>query len=94
MLSSDVLTETTTTGDGDAKDTHSPATSYTVTKGDTDDDVITGVAKYTMKQQMNGLAAGGSVDIGGVTIESAAFKTGTATITVKSDGSAPTITID
>lgn len=48
-----------------------------------------------MKQQEDGLAGNtsGSIDIGGVKITSANFKKGTATIVVKGDGTAPTITI-
>lgn len=48
-----------------------------------------------MKQQATGLAGNesGSIDIGGVKIDSKDFKTGTATITVKGDGTAPTIKI-
>ena len=56
------------------------------------DGVVTCTATYTMKQQKAGLAAGdtATIEIGGVSITSANFKTGTCTITVKSDGTAPT----
>ncbi|MEE1377164.1 MAG: prepilin-type N-terminal cleavage/methylation domain-containing protein [Oribacterium sp.] len=57
--------------------------------------VVTATGTYTMKQQEAGLAGNtsGSIDIGGVKIASADFKTGTATITVKGDGTKPSITI-
>ncbi|MBQ9327998.1 MAG: hypothetical protein IJ225_05635 [Solobacterium sp.] len=57
--------------------------------------MLTCTATYTMTQQKDGLEAGdsASINIGGVTLTSAQFTTGTATITVKSDGSAPTISI-
>ena len=56
--------------------------------------VYTGTATLTLTQQTDGLVNGGSVNIGGVEVASDQFKAnGTATITVKSDGTAPTITI-
>lgn len=57
--------------------------------------VVTATGTYTMKQQTAGLAGNesGSIDIGGVKIASADFKTGTATIIVKGDGTKPSITI-
>lgn len=59
----------------------------TVTKNDTTG-VITATSKtYTMKQQKDKLQDGAtSIEIGGVTIPSDNFKTGTATVTVTSDG--------
>ena len=52
------------------------------------DGVITATSKnYTMKQQKVKLQDGAtSIEIGGVTIPSDNFKTGTATVTVTSDG--------
>lgn len=87
QLSADVLTETEV-----ADNTNCPAAaSYKVEKKD---GVTTGTATYTMTQSKDGLVAGASatITIGGVTISSASFKTGECTITIKDDGSAPTIT--
>lgn len=47
-----------------------------------------------MTQQKDGLSTGSDVVIGGVTLTSAQFKKGTCTITIKSDGSVPTIAIN
>ena len=47
-----------------------------------------------MTQTTDGLVSGGNVVIGGVTINSADFTTGTATITITDDGKAPTIKIN
>lgn len=60
-------------------------TDVEVTKND---GVITAKSKdYTMKQQKDKLQDGAtSIEIGGVTIPSDNFKTGTATVTVTSDG--------
>ncbi|MCR5469141.1 MAG: prepilin-type N-terminal cleavage/methylation domain-containing protein [Lachnospiraceae bacterium] len=80
-LSADILLEdTTATGP-------SVAASYSITKSGT---VVTGTATYVMKQQTNGTANDEDIEIGGVTVDHDDFKTGTCTITVKSDGSAPT----
>ena len=60
---------------------------------DASGDVSKAEATYTMTQKTDGLANGdASITIGGVTIKSAQFTTGTATITVNATG-APTITI-
>ena len=84
QLSADVLTDTVVTDN-----TNCPAAaSYKVEK---DADLYTGTATYTMTQQKDGTASNKDITIGGITISSANFKTGTVTITVKSDGSAPTI---
>ena len=84
QLSADVLTDTVV-----ADNTNCPAAaSYKVEKND---DLCTGTATYTMTQQKDGTASKNDITIGGVKIPSANFKTGTVTITVKSDGSAPTI---
>ena len=92
QLSADVLTENTTADSKKDKDVCPAAASYTVTK-DPDTGNITGTATYTMTQKTAGLVGGGSVTIGGVTINSGDFKLGTATITIKDDGSAPSIKI-
>lgn len=88
QLSADVLTETTVTSNVNCP----VAASYSVSKTG---DVTTGTATYTMTQSKDGLVSGDSatITIGGVTIDSADFKTGTCTITIKDDGSAPSITI-
>ena len=91
QLSADVLTENTTSTKKD-KDVCPAAVTYTVTK-DKDTGNITGTATYTMTQKTAGLVGGGSVTIGSVTIYSWDFKLGTATITIKDDGSAPSIKI-
>lgn len=82
QLSADVLTENTgaTAANG--------AATYSVTKTD---GVVTGTATYTMTQQTSGTANNAAIEIAGVTIAAADFKTGTCTITVKGDGTAPTI---
>ena len=85
QLSSDVLTENEI-----SNGTVNGAASYNVTKND--DGLVTGTATYTMTQAKAGTASGSSVTIGGVTIASGSFGTGTCTITVKNDGTAPTIT--
>ena len=59
---------------------------------DADSDRYTAVATYTMTQHKDGTASGNNLNIGGVSIPAADFKTGTATVTVYSDGTAPTIT--
>ena len=88
QLSADVLTDTAVTDN-----TNCPAAaSYKVEK-DANGDLYTGTATYTMTQQKDGTASGNSITIGGVTLTSAEFTTGTCTITIKSDGSAPTIKI-
>ena len=85
QLSADVLTDTAVTDN-----TNCPAAaSYKVEKSA---DTFTGTATYVMTQQKDGTASGSDITIGGVKITSANFKTGTCTITIKSDGSAPTIT--
>jgi len=63
----------------------------TVVKGA--DGVITGTATYTCQQQKASLEGGvTSVDIGGVDVQASTFgPSAVITITVKSDGSAPTI---
>ena len=67
-------------------------TKITITK-DASGDVSKAEATYTMTQKTDGLANGdANIIIGGVTITSAQFTTGTATITVNATG-APTITI-
>ena len=86
QLSADVLTDTAVTNN-----TNCPtAASYKVEK---DGDVFTGTATYTMTQQKDGTASESDITIGGVTISSDKFTTGTCTITIKNDGSAPTIVI-
>ncbi len=59
------------------------------------DGVYTGTATLVLSHQKDGLESGVTeVNIGGVEIAAADFKKGgTVTIVVKSDGSAPTITI-
>ena len=85
QLSADVLTDTVVTDN-----TNCPAAaSYKVEKNG---DLYTGTATYTMTQQKSGTASGNAITIGGVTIASDSFTTGTCTITIKGDGSAPTIT--
>ena len=87
--SADVLTQTADGNNG--KTANEGRVEWTVdAKG-----VVTATGTYTMKQQENGLAGNtsGSIDIGGVKIESNKFTTGTATITVKGDGTVPTIAI-
>ena len=84
-LSADVLLENTA-GTGP-----NVAASYRVTKSGS---VVTGTATYTMTQATAGTQNGQDVKIGGVTITSANFKTGTCTITVLNDGTAPTIVIN
>lgn len=83
-LSAAVITEETGT------DEHKPAASWNVAKDA--NGVVTGTATYTMTQNKAGTANGNAITIGGVSINSADFKTGTCTITVKNDGTAPTIT--
>ena len=85
QLSADVLTDTAV-----ADNTNCPAaTTYEVKKNG---DLYTGTATYTMTQQKTGTASGDDITIGGVKIDSDDFKTGTCTITIKGDSSAPTIT--
>ncbi len=57
--------------------------------------VTTAVGTVKMTQQTAGFAEGATktIKIGEIELTSAQFNTGTATITVKSDGSAPTIEI-
>ena len=59
------------------------------------DGVYTGTATLKLSHQRDGLEGGvTAVNIGGVSINASDFvKAGTVTITVKSDGTAPTITI-
>ena len=59
---------------------------------DASGEVTNATATYTMTQKVSGLSNGTSITIGGVTIASNDFKTGTATITVNATG-APSITI-
>ena len=92
QLSADVLTENTTSTTKQDKNVCPAAATYSVTKDDTTGN-ITGTATYTMTQKTAGLVGGGSVIIGGVTINSDDFKLGKATITIKDDGSAPSIKI-
>lgn len=66
-------------------------TKITVNK-DASGEVTNATATYTMTQKVNGLSNGTSITIGGVTITSDDFKTGTATITVNATG-APSIVI-
>ena len=57
------------------------------------DDVYTGVATLALTQQKDGTTSGSAIDIGGVEVPSADWKAGgSLTITVKSDGTATTIT--
>ena len=87
--SADVLTQTAEGDNG--KTENEGKVAWTVdTKG-----VVTATGTYTMKQQEAGLAGNtsGPIDIGGVKIASKDFKTGTATIIVKGDGTKPSITI-
>jgi len=67
-------------------------TKVIVNKDATSGEVTSATATYTMTQKTSGLSSGDSVTIGGVTIASKDFKTGTATITVNATG-APSITI-
>jgi type IV pilus assembly protein PilA len=85
-LSAAVITEDTTS----SADQHKPAASWSVTS---DAGVVTGIATYTMTQANDGTASGKDVTIGGITISSDDFKKGTCTITIKNDGTDPTITI-
>lgn len=57
--------------------------------------VVTATATYQMTQQVAGYAGDTNkvVNIGGVDLNNAAFNTGIATITVKGDGTKPTIDI-
>ena len=86
QLSADVLTENTS---ADAS-TCPTAASYEVKK-DASTGVVTGTATYTMTQKTSGTANGEDLIIGGVSITSANFTTGTCTITITDDGNAPTI---
>lgn len=86
-LSADVLTENVTA----EKTNYNGAATYKVEKADS---VVTGTATYTMTQQKDGLSTGSDVVIGGVTLTSDQFKKGTCTITIKSDGTVPTIAIN
>lgn len=92
QLSADVLTENTTSDSKKDKDVCPAAVTYTVTKDATTGN-ITGTAIYTMTQKIDGTVSKTDVTIGGVTLTSDKFTTGTATITIKDDGTAPTITI-
>ena len=92
QLSADVLTENTTSGTNKDKAVCPAAATYTVKKDDTTGN-ITGEATYTMTQKTNGTVSKTDVTIGGVTITSDKFTTGTATITIKDDGTASTIEI-
>lgn len=60
---------------------------------DASGEVTNATATYTMTQKVSGLSSGTSITIGGVTIASNDFKTGTATITVNATG-APSIVIN
>ena len=84
-LSADVLTEDT------SKTSMPGAASYSITK-DATTGKVTGEATYEMKQQTDGTASGQAIEIGGFSIASGDFKTGTATIKVYGDGTAPSIT--
>ncbi len=55
-----------------------------------DSSTETATGTYTMTQKTAGLTSGDSIKIGSVVINSADFKTGTATVTAKADG---TVTI-
>lgn len=92
QLSADVLTENTTSATKKDKDVCPAAATYTVTKDATTGN-ITGTANYTMTQKIDGTASKTDVTIGGVTLTSAQFTTGTATITIKDDGTASSISI-
>lgn len=92
QLSADVLTENTTSDSKKGKDVCPAAVTYTVTKDATTGN-ITGTATYTMTQKIDGTVSITDVTIGGVTLTNDKFTTGTATITIKDDGTAPTITI-
>lgn len=83
-LSADVLTEET-----GSKTNYNGAATYEVAKSGS---TVTGTATYTMKQTTNGTASGADIEIGGKVIPSADFKTGTCTIVVKNDGTAPSFT--
>ena len=87
--SADVLTQTAAGDNG--KTENEGKVAWTVDANG----VVTAIGTYTMKQQESGLAGNtsGSIDIGGVKIQSADFKTVTATITVKGDGAVPKIEI-
>ena len=85
QLSADVLTDTAVTDNANCP----AAASYEVKQSG---DTFTGTATYVMTQQKDGTASGSDITIGGVKIASAGFKTGTCTITIISEGSAPTIT--
>ncbi len=84
QLSADVLLGNTTTTGPNVAVTYNVADSA---------GVITGTATYTMTQAKDGTVNGTDVVIGGVTVTSANFKKGTCTITIKDDGSDPTISI-
>ena len=92
QLSADVLTENTTIDAKKDKDVCPAAATYSVTKDGTTGN-ITGTATYKMTQKIDGTVSKTDVTIGGVTLTSAQFTTGTATITIKDDGTASTITI-
>ena len=81
-----VLTEDTA-----AKTSIKGATLAVTRTGETDQ--YKAVAEYKMTQHTDGTASKKDLNIGGVEIKADAFTTGTATITVYSDGTAPTITI-
>ena len=80
-----VLTEDTT-----AKTSIKGATLAVTRTGETDQ--YKAEATYKMTQHTDGTASKNDLNIGGVEIGTAAFTTGTATITVYSDGTEPTIT--
>ena len=85
QLSADVLTDTEVADNANCP----AAANYKVVKSE---DLYTGTAEYKMTQQKDGTASNKDITIGGITISSDDFTTGTCTITIKSDGSKPTIT--
>lgn len=91
QLSADVLTENTTSDANKDKVVCPAAATYTVKKDDAGN--IIGEATYTMTQKTDGTVSKTDVTIGGVTLTSANFTTGTATITIKDDGTASKIEI-
>lgn len=92
QLSADVLTENTTSDTNKDKAVCPVAATYTVKKDDTTGN-ITGEATYTMTQKTDGTVSKTDVTIGGVTLTSGKFTTGTAKITIKDDGTASKIEI-
>ena len=86
-LNVDVLNRKTGTA------THNPASSWSVSV-DQAGGTCTGIATYKMTQLKAGTSDSKDITIGGVKIGATQFGTGTCTITIKDDGTTPTIVIN